>query len=154
MVIKYDKTTRRGVSKTFTQYCSVHLYMLQCNIYLILTAGALTQQRLAALVNVHSTIWKIGHEQCQQLWFLAGLVWLFLLFNQLQCLVFAFRKYSHWQWEWKKSNNTVLQCFCGLKTWNEWLYLCWLAEIQIRVVMEKTYWGQLLVPPNLLSYWK
>ena len=30
--------------------------------------------------------------------------------------------------------------------WIEWLYLCWLAEIQIRVVMEKTYWEQLLVP--------
>lgn len=38
--------------------------MLQCGVYLIPGAGALTQQRLAALVNVHSTVWNTaGQEQ-------------------------------------------------------------------------------------------
>lgn len=38
--------------------------MPQWSIYLVLAAGALAQQRLAALVNVHCTIWKTaGQEQ-------------------------------------------------------------------------------------------
>ncbi len=46
-------------------HCSLSLCfpLLQCSVYLILAAGALTQQRLAALVNVHSTIWKTAGQE-------------------------------------------------------------------------------------------
>lgn len=46
-------------------HCSLGLCfsLLQCSVYLILAAGALTQQRLAALVNVNSTIWKTAGQE-------------------------------------------------------------------------------------------
>lgn len=71
-----NRTTSRGHRKWYaTPSCNITLKSrpVECNqtqrglivaarrvssVYLILAAGALSQQRLAALVNVHSAIWK------------------------------------------------------------------------------------------------
>lgn len=71
-----NRTTRRGHRKWYaTPSCNITLKSRPVernqtqrglivaarrvsSVYLILAAGALPQQRLAALVNVHSTIWK------------------------------------------------------------------------------------------------
>lgn len=67
----YLKLASLWNNKTVTVYVTLgwaHGGLSPCfsvlsGVYLVLAAGALTQQRLAALVNVHSTIWKTAGQE-------------------------------------------------------------------------------------------